>query len=126
MPKVRADLRKLKQILINLLSNAVKFTEPGGRVTVESRIDSDGALLLLVIDTGIGMKPDEIAKALEPFGQIDGGLDRAYEGTGLGLTLTKALVELHGGKLEITSRSGDGATGTTVTVTFPADRVIDR
>ncbi|MCZ6894287.1 MAG: PAS domain-containing protein [Gammaproteobacteria bacterium] len=124
MPGIRADLRKLKQILINLLSNAVKFTEPGGRVTVESRIDSDGALLLLVIDTGIGMKPDEIAKALEPFGQIDAGLDRTYEGTGLGLTLTKALVELHGGKLAISSRSGDGATGTTVTITFPADRVI--
>ncbi len=124
MPKFRADLRKIKQILINLLSNAVKFTEPGGCVTIESGIEQDGSLAIRVIDTGIGMKPDEIEKALEPFGQIDGGLDRTYEGTGLGLTLTKALVELHGGDLEITSRTGEGATGTTVIARFPPDRVV--
>ncbi len=124
LPRFRGDLRKIKQIVINLLSNAVKFTEQGGSVTVEARIDSDGAMRLSVIDTGIGMTPDEIEKAVEPFGQIEGGLDRTYEGTGLGLTLTKALVELHGGRLEIFSRSGDGNTGTTVSAVFPAERVV--
>ena len=124
IPDIRGDLRKIKQILINLLSNAVKFTETGGSVTIEARIDQEGCAVLSVIDTGIGMKPDEIEKAIEPFGQIDGGLDRTYEGTGLGLTLTKALVELHGGRLVISSRGGEGATGTTVSVVFPPERVI--
>ena len=125
IPKLRVDMRKLKQILINLLTNSVKFTESGGSVTVATFIDTNGELLLRVVDTGIGMTQDEIVKALEPFGQIDGGLDREYEGTGLGLTLTKALVELHGGHLEISSRTGEGTTGTTVTAAFPTDRVIE-
>ena len=124
LPRLRADLRKVKQILINLLSNAVKFTRPDGRVTVESFVTPEQVLILQVVDTGIGMNPEEIEKALEPFGQIDSGLNRAYEGTGLGLT--NALVEEHDGVLEITSRYGDGPTGTTVSVCFPPDRVIER
>jgi two-component system cell cycle sensor histidine kinase PleC len=119
LPPLHADHRKLKQILINLLSNAVKFTRPGGTVAVEGRIDETGGLALTVADTGIGMAAEDIPVALEPFGQLDSALDRKYEGTGLGLPLTKSLVELHGGTLAIDSVVGRG---TRVTVRFPRER----
>jgi signal transduction histidine kinase len=77
--------------------------------------------VIKVIDTGIGMAREDIPKALEPFGQVDSKLSRKYEGTGLGLPLSKALVELHGGKLEIESEPG---VGTTVTVVLPTQRII--
>ena len=113
------DPAKLRQILLNLLSNAVKFTEPGGAVTVEVRaIGENGSLTLWVEDSGIGMSPEDIPIAMAPFGQIDSRLARRYEGTGLGLPLTKALVELHGGQIAIDSARGKG---TTVTVTLPRD-----
>jgi PAS domain S-box-containing protein len=124
LPRLRADLRKVKQVLINLLSNAVKFTKRGGQVTVEAVIDASGALVLRVADTGIGIRPEDIDKALAPFGQVDDGLARSYEGTGLGLTLTKSLVELHGGRLQIVSRCDKPPTGTTVSAIFPASRVM--
>jgi signal transduction histidine kinase len=110
-----ADPVKVRQILINLLSNAVKFTPAGGTVTLVGRETADG-VELVVTDTGIGMKEEDIPTALAPFGQIDSRLARAYEGTGLGLPLTKALVELHDGTLRIASRPGEG---TTVTVNLP-------
>jgi PAS domain S-box-containing protein len=119
-PVVRADPTRLKQIVINLLSNAVKFTPPGGRVELTAYVDQNGALIVAVKDTGIGMDADHIAVALQPFGQVDHGLNRRYEGTGLGLPLTKTLVERHGGALEIESVLGQG---TTVRFTLPADRV---
>ena len=121
LPLLLADERRLKQVLLNLLSNAVKFTNAGGRVTLS--VDDEGArgLAIRVIDTGIGMASEDIPKALEPFGQVDSKLARKYEGTGLGLPLSKALVELHGGSLRIESELG---VGTTVTVIFPASRVI--
>jgi signal transduction histidine kinase len=124
LPRLRADLRKIKQIVINLLSNAVKFTPEGGRVTVGAALAADGCVLLRVADTGIGISEDDLEKVLAPFGQAEGGLTRQYEGTGLGLTLTKALTELHGGRLEIESRTEGPETGTTVTAIFPARRVI--
>ncbi|MBV9993307.1 MAG: PAS domain S-box protein [Alphaproteobacteria bacterium] len=117
---VTADYRRLKQMLLNLLSNAVKFTPKGGRVTLTARLDGEG-LAIAVADTGIGMAPEHIPKALERFGQVDGSLARKYEGTGLGLPLTKALAELHGATLAIESESG---TGTTVTIRFPHDAVL--
>jgi signal transduction histidine kinase len=118
---IRADDRRLRQILINLLSNAVKFTPEGGQVRVLS-FRKEGSLALAVSDTGIGMAPDEIPKALESFGQIDSKISRKYEGTGLGLPLAKSLAEAHGGQLFIESQLG---VGTTVTVVLPPGRIIN-
>ncbi len=106
--EVVADRRLVKQILLNLLSNAVKFTPEGGKITVRARQLPDGACLLCVADTGIGMSPDEIKKALVPFGQVDSVFTRRHEGTGLGLPLVQAFVQAHGGTLEIQSEKGKG------------------
>jgi PAS domain S-box-containing protein len=125
LPRFTGDLRKVKQITINLLSNAVKFTPEGGRVTASAFVGDDGDLTLRIGDTGIGIAPADLEKVMEPFGQADGGLDRQFEGTGLGLTLTRALTELHGGKLQIESNVNGPTTGTTVTANFPASRIID-
>ncbi len=119
LPAIHADSVKLQQILLNLLSNAIKFTPAGGRVTLTARRCAD-MVAVAINDTGIGMSPDEIPIALAPFGQVDSSLARKYEGTGLGLPLTKAFVDLHGGTLEIASSVG---VGTTVTVTFPVAAV---
>jgi signal transduction histidine kinase len=115
------DKRKLKQVLINLLSNAVKFTRPGGALEVDAAPEADGSFTLSVADQGIGMQSKDIAIALAPFGQVASGLNRKYEGTGLGgLPLANSLVEAHGGKLTIKSRLH---IGTTVTVSLPPHRV---
>jgi signal transduction histidine kinase len=119
LPPLRADSRRLKQILINLLSNAVKFTQAGGRVTIEAAADEQG-YRISVNDTGIGIAPEDLATALRPFGQIDSSLARKYQGTGLGLPLSKAMAELHGGGLELTSTPGQG---TTATVWLPPARI---
>lgn len=121
LPRLRADQRRMKQVFLNLLTNAVKFTPPGGAVTVSARHTAEG-LLVRVIDTGIGMRPEDIPLALLPFRQIDSGLSRRHEGTGLGLPLTKALVELHGGSLQLKSAPGQG---TEVRLWFPADRLAE-
>jgi signal transduction histidine kinase len=118
---IRGDERKVKQILINLLSNAIKFTGAGGRVTARAAIRVDGEIEFAVTDTGIGIAPEDIPRVTLPFVQVDSGLDRRYEGTGLGLTLTKALTEQHGGRLEIESEVG---AGTTVRVILPGERVV--
>ncbi|MCH7794826.1 MAG: PAS domain S-box protein [Proteobacteria bacterium] len=121
LPALRADERKLKQILVNLLSNAVKFTEAGGEVTLRAWCRMGSGYVFQIVDTGIGMAPEDIPKALSRFGQVDGDLNRQYEGTGLGLPLTKALVEQHGGVLDLQSQVG---VGTTATVRFPAERIV--
>jgi len=118
---LRGDERKLRQILLNLLSNAVKFTPHGGTITLEIGCADDGAVIIVVRDTGVGMARGDIKKALEPFGQVGDVLTRETGGTGLGLPLTLALVELHGATLSIDSEPG---TGTTVTIRFPADRTV--
>jgi signal transduction histidine kinase len=123
LPPVRVDERALKQILLNLLSNAVKFTPAGGRVTLQARLDPDGGMALAVRDTGIGMAAADLPKALASFAQVDSSLTRKYEGVGLGLPISRALAELHGGRLELASAPG---AGTTATVHLPADRVIAR
>jgi len=120
MPALYADARQIKQILINLLSNAVKFTEADGTVTVKAWHNTDG-FVMQVVDTGIGIEGSDIPKALGRFQQIDSDLNRKYEGTGLGLPLTKAMVEQHGGVLDLQSQLG---VGTTVTVRLPAERVL--
>ena len=114
---VEGDAPKLRQMLLNLLSNAMKFTPAGGAVRVAVSAGGAARASLSVSDTGIGMKPDDIPVALAPFGQIDAGLSRSYEGTGLGLPLTKAFAELHNAAFEIVSEPGEG---TTVTLRFPA------
>jgi two-component system, cell cycle sensor histidine kinase PleC len=121
LPAVLGDELRLKQIILNLLSNSVKFTPAGGRIVLAISAPPDGTVVIAVADTGIGMKPEEIPIALEPFRQIDSALNRRYEGTGLGLPLARTLVELHGGFLNVISAAGRG---TTVTVTLPADRVL--
>jgi len=119
LPPLFADEIRVKQILLNLLSNAIKFTPAGGRVTLGAAQNEHGDIALWVRDTGIGMRPEDIPRALEPFGQVEAMSLRREEGTGLGLSLTKALIELHGGGLAIDSTPG---AGTTVTVSFPAWR----
>ncbi|MFQ5774294.1 MAG: PAS-domain containing protein [Kiloniellaceae bacterium] len=110
LPRIQADVAKLRQILLNLLSNAVKFTPPGGEITLSASPGADGGLDIRIADTGIGMRPEDIPIALQPFRQVDSSLARKYEGTGLGLPLTKTLVELHGGSLWIESEPGKGTT----------------
>ncbi len=119
LPRLRGDDRRVRQILINLLSNAIKFTPAGGRVHVAAGLAPEGGLIVTVADTGIGIAPEHLSLVLEPFRQIEGHLGGAQEGTGLGLPLTKRLVELHGGSLTMVSTPGRG---TAVTVAFPADR----
>jgi signal transduction histidine kinase/HAMP domain-containing protein len=109
------DAAKLRQIFLNLLSNAIKFTEKGGTVSLHAAATPEG-VAVLVADTGIGMDPGDIEIAFQPFGQVDNRLERRYEGTGLGLPLTKALVDLHRGAIVIDSARGEG---TRITVTFP-------
>jgi signal transduction histidine kinase len=119
-PHLLADARRVKQMLLNLLSNAVKFTPARGQVTVTTRIDSSG-IDITVADTGIGIAAEKIPVVFTPFAQVDGSLKRRYEGTGLGLSLTKGLIELHGGTITMKSIPG---TGTTVTLWFPRERLV--
>ena len=121
LPYLRVDPTRLKQILLNLISNAVKFTGSGGTVAVAVRRTAAGGVSFAVRDSGPGMTAREIETALEPFGQVDAGHNRRYEGTGLGLPLAQRLAELHGGVLSVESVKG---TGTTVTVTLPPERTV--
>lgn len=120
LPSVLADRRRLKQILLNLLSNAIKFTSEGGQVIVSGTSVEQGTLRLRVHDTGVGMTADEIGLAMQPFHQLDTA-PRKQTGTGLGLPLTKALVDAHHAKLQISSEKG---AGTSADVLFPADRLV--
>jgi signal transduction histidine kinase len=121
LPPLRVDPRQFKQMLANLLSNAIKFTDPGGKVSVAVVCDPAKGYLFAVEDTGIGMAMEDIPKALAPFVQVDRSLARKHEGTGLGLPLTKRMIELHGGRLELKSALG---LGTTATLVFPKSRIV--
>src|SRR5262249_26476340 len=103
----------------NLLSNAVKFTPPGGSITLALKRTEDDELAVAITDTGIGIRREDLDKVMAPFGQVDSGLNRKFEGTGLGLPLTPAFVEMHGGRFALDSELG---AGTTATVTLPAQR----
>ena len=120
LPRIYADARRVKQMMLNLLSNAVKFTPAGGSVKVNAHADDTG-LSISVADTGIGIAEDKIALVFTPFAQVDGSLKRRYEGTGLGLSLTKGLIEMHGGTIVMESAPGQG---TTVTLWFPRERLV--
>jgi signal transduction histidine kinase len=114
------DAAMIDRMLDNLISNAVKFTGEGGSVVVAVALDRTGQLAVSVADTGIGIPPDHIERVLTPFNQVEGTLDRKFEGTGLGLALVKMMIEMHGGRLELESAPG---VGTTVFLRFPSDRV---
>ena len=105
------DERKIKQILLNLLSNAVKFTPEGGRVDVDA-VSSDGVVEISVSDTGIVIAPQDQETIFEEFRQVGTDYAQKREGTGLGLTLTRKFVELHGGKIWVESELGKGSTFT--------------
>jgi len=119
-PLLLADKRKIRQILFNLLSNAIKNTPAGGRIVSTVYTHPETGFVFSISDTGIGMAPEDIPRALEPFGQVGNPLVKEDVGTGLGLPLTKSLVELHGGTINIVSQIGQG---TTATVKLPPSRI---
>ncbi len=124
LPEIRGDVRKIKQIVINLLSNSVKFTPTGGTVTLSTGRAANGDFLINVRDTGIGISEEDMPIIFQPFSQAETGLTRQFEGTGLGLNLARALTELHGGELTLTSATEGADKGTSVTVRLPASRAI--
>ncbi len=117
---VRADERKVKQVVLNLLSNALKFTPEGGRVDVRA-VMNDGTVEVSVTDTGVGISPEDLRVIFEEFRQV-GTADKKVEGTGLGLALSRKFIELHGGRIRVTSRVGEGST---FTFTLPAQEPSD-
>ncbi|TAH37680.1 MAG: ammonium transporter [Alphaproteobacteria bacterium] len=121
IPRLNADERAMTQILTNLLSNAVKFSHDGGGIDVKAWLREDMGISILVRDNGSGMEPDSIDRAMEPFIQVDSQISRRHKGTGLGLPITKSLVELHGGTITLESALNEG---TTVTIHMPKERTI--
>jgi len=110
------DARVFRQIIYNLLSNAIKYTPDGGEILINSHLETDGTTVVLIKDNGVGIAPEDIERVQEPFGQGRVHTEITHEGTGLGLSLSKKLMELQGGSLHIESELGDG---TTVTLKFP-------
>jgi signal transduction histidine kinase len=121
MPSLHADQRAMRQVMLNLLSNASKFTPDGGKIELSVAIDGQGDLRLTVADNGIGIPADKLHEVLEPFGQVDDTSARQHGGTGLGLPITKSLIEMHGGGFMLQSEFGHG---TTATMTLPGWRLV--
>lgn len=121
LPWLKGDERRIMQVLLNLLSNAIKFTPEGGRVEVTAGVGADGSIVIEIADNGIGIAEEDLVKVFAPFGQVEEPLTRTYQGTGLGLPITRAFIELHGGELKMISRAGEG---TKVTIIFPPERAI--
>jgi len=117
---IYVDATKFKQVTLNLLSNAVKFTQSRGRIQVDSMLPKSGDLVLAIRDTGIGIPPEQIERIFQPFEQVSDHLTREHEGTGLGLPIARALMELHGGELVLSSQPG---MGTTARLRLPGNRV---
>jgi len=116
IPTVHADEKMIKQVILNLLSNAIKFTDANGSVTLRSALEGDGNYTITVADTGIGIAQENLEIIFEPFRQIDSNIERQHGGTGLGLPLVKAMVDMHGGTLVIDSEIDKG---TTIVITLP-------
>jgi len=114
------DQTKFRQIILNLLSNGVKFTEPKGSILISSAMDGGGELVISIKDTGIGIPPEHLERVLSPFEQVADHLTKENEGTGLGLPIARALIELHGGNLTLSSDLG---IGTTVALRLPSERI---
>lgn len=123
LPRIRADEQQVRRVLVNLLSNAIKFTPAGGKITLSARENENGGISVSVRDTGIGIPENKLQKVLEPFEQVENSFTRTRAGTGLGLPLTKAMVEAHGGTLTLSSTLGEG---TCACVCIPSGRVIAR
>ncbi len=121
LPPICGDERRLVQALGNLLSNAIKFSHPGDAVTLTAGLDADGWVELSVQDQGVGMRPEDIARAMTPFAQIDQSATRHHEGVGLGLPLALRLAEAHGGTLTLDSAPGQGCTAT---IRLPPSRIM--
>jgi len=120
LPSLWADERIVKQILLNLLSNAVKFTPENGEIILKVVRDDKEGLIMSIMDNGVGIEEDKLEDVQKPFQQVDGSFSREFEGTGLGLALVKAFMELHGGFMQLESVWGQG---TTVSLTFPQSRI---
>ncbi len=121
MPLINADPRRFQQILLNILSNAMKYTPSGGAIAFSLHWDDNRGVVIAVRDTGIGIAPNQIATAFEPFSRIESAYSRSHDGTGLGLPLAKLMVEMHGGTLDLTSELG---AGTEATITLPASLAV--
>ncbi|MEH6633550.1 MAG: ATP-binding protein [Halopseudomonas aestusnigri] len=121
IPGLHADPLRVKQILLNLISNAIKFTQEGGHIWVTGNLNEENEITIAVKDTGIGISKEDFSKVFEKFGQIRSGYEHTHEGTGLGLTLVKSMVECHGGTLEILSNVG---VGTEIIIKFPKERTV--
>ena len=116
LPSAQVDTSRIRKVLVNLLSNANKFTPDGGRIVLVATTESSRDLTIAIADTGIGMTQEQIAQALKPFTQVQSEYSRQQEGTGLGLTISKSLIELHGGRMVISSTPD---VGTMVAFTLP-------
>ena len=121
VPEVVADQRSIKQIALNLLSNAIRYTPSGGQIVVSTSYEPSGNVVIRIRDTGIGMNRKELEQAMKPFGQVGPGPRQRGDGTGLGLPLTKAMVEANRAQFDIVSAPGEG---TLVTIAFPPQRVL--
>jgi signal transduction histidine kinase len=121
LPHLHADAQRIRQVVHNVVSNALKFTPPGGRVTIAASAGADGSVEIFVSDSGIGMEESDIPVALTNFGQIEQSMTRSHEGTGLGLPLSVAFLDMHGARMDITSRKGFG---TTIAIVFPPERSV--
>ena len=119
-PWLFGDERMVRQIVLNLLSNAVKFSLENGEVVLSVSIDQSGSCLIQVTDSGIGIVSGQLESIMEPFVQVDSGMNRKYEGTGLGLALVKSMAEMHDADVVIESAAN---AGTVVTVEIPSERV---
>jgi two-component system cell cycle sensor histidine kinase PleC len=122
LPKIWADERAVRQIVLNLMSNAIKFTPAGGEITLKVGWTASGGQYVSVKDTGAGIPEDEIPIVLSNFGQGSNAIKNAEQGTGLGLPIVQGLIDLHGGGFRIKSSP---RVGTEVTITLPAERVMD-
>jgi signal transduction histidine kinase len=121
LPRLRADARMVKQMLINLLSNAIKYSPPAGEIVVRAGICDGGSFVIAVRDTGVGIAAADIPYAMEPFGRLRSSALAQAPGIGIGLPLTKSMVELHGGRLTLKSAVG---VGTEALLWFPPNRVV--
>jgi signal transduction histidine kinase len=121
LPLLLGDPHKIQQIVINLAGNSVQYMQDAGQVTVSARRDTEGGIVLTVSDDGHGMPPEDVERVISPFVKLSNPMIRQHDGTGLGLPLVKALVELHGGQFSLSSDIGKGTTGIAV---FPKTRVI--
>ncbi len=122
LPLLLGDTNKIRQIVINLVGNAVRYMPHSGTVTVRAHRDKQGGIVLAVEDDGAGMEPEDVERVISPFVRLSNPMVRAHDGTGLGLPLVKALVELHGGTFELTSKVGKGTMATSI---FPKSHVIE-